>query len=180
MFARFFSGVAVIFGAAFALGFVLPDQTHVEREIVINAPSEKIYALVSDFNAWDGWSPLAETNPYAELSLSGGGVGQRMEWRSNHLQMASGTQEIVAMAEPARMVSRISVNDMGAADAAFTLVPTDDGGTKVIWSFDSNMRDSVPIYLQPVATYLGYFADPMLGPAYEQGLANLKRVAEAG
>ena len=42
------------------------------------------------------------------------------------------------------------------------------------------MREGVPVYMQPISTYMGFFMDAMVGKDYEKGLANLKRAAEAG
>ncbi|HOP21120.1 MAG TPA: SRPBCC family protein, partial [Amphiplicatus sp.] len=61
MLGRILIGLAAIFAIVIALGFVLPDKTHVERSIVINAPQEEVFALVSDFNEWSAWSPWARS-----------------------------------------------------------------------------------------------------------------------
>ncbi|MEM9618201.1 MAG: SRPBCC family protein [Pseudomonadota bacterium] len=168
--------VVVIVG----LGFVLPDNVHLEREATINASQEEIYALVSDFEQWDRWSPWAKLDPDAEYSLSGSGVGQRMEWKSDHPEVGNGAQEITAMDPPNSVTTFLDFGDMGQADATFTLTPTGDGATKVVWGFDTNMRKGVPTHMQPMSTYMGFFMEKFLGPAYEEGLANLKREAEAG
>ena len=164
----------------FALGYVLPDRAHVEREIVIAAPAETVFALVSDLRLAEPWSPLGALDPLADYHVRGEGVGQRAELSGGHLGALGLAQELVAVAEPARMVSRVSLADMGAADAAFTLAPEGNDAVRVVMSFDSNMRDGVPLWLQPVAVYAGYFAEAALGPSYEKGLAELKHAAEKG
>lgn len=180
MLKKILGGIAILLIAIVALGFVLPDKAHIEREIVINAPQEDVYTLISDFGEWDRWSPWAAIDPDAEYSYSGSGVGQRMEWKSDHPDVGNGAQEITALDEPSRVVTALDFGDMGQAEAAFTLEPAEGGATKVIWSFDSNMRKGVPVYMKPMSTYMGFFMDGFLGPAYEEGLANLKREAEAG
>ena len=166
--------------ALFALGFVLPDRAYVVREIVIDAPAEQIFALVSDLESWDDWTPLSEIGPQADYQLSGDGLGQILEVKSAHLTLARLTQEIVAVAEPARLVTRLNLADLGEADSAFTLIPEQNGSVRVVWSLDSNLRAHAPLLMKPFWTYASYFAEPAIGPASERSLANLKRVAEAG
>ncbi len=160
------------------LGFVLPDRAAIERETVINAPQEDVYALISDFEAWNAWSPWAKMDPDAEMSVSGEGVGHRMSWVSEDPNVGVGSQVITAMDPPNSLSTHLEFEGMGEADATFTLSPAGDGATKVVWSFETNMRDGMPLHMQPVATYMGFFMDGMLGPQYEEGLTNLKAVAE--
>ncbi len=178
--AGFFRVAGLTVALFFALGYVLPDRAHVEREIVIAAPPETIFALVSDFRRAEPWSPLGAIDPQADYRVMGEGVGQRAELAGGHLGALGLAQELVAVAEPARMVSRVSVAAMGEADAAFTLIPEAGNAVRVVLSFDSNMRDGVPLLLQPFAVYAGYFAETALGAPYEESLGNLKRAAEAG
>ncbi|WP_165793561.1 SRPBCC family protein [Hyphococcus luteus] len=174
----FFKNVASLLIALFALGYVLPDRAHVERDVVIDAPPEKIFALISDLKSWKEWAPLSSIAPQADDHLNG--AGQAFEIQSAHLLPARFTQEIVAAAEPARLVTRTRLAGLGETDSAFTLLPDEDGAVRVVWSLDSNLRDHAPFLLKPFWTYASYFAEPALGPASERSLAKLKRVAEAG
>lgn len=173
-------GVLAIIAIVIVLGFVLPDHVELERETVIDAPQEEVYALVSDFAAWNAWSPWAQIDPDAEYTLSGDGVGQTMSWESDHPEVGSGSQTITAMDPPNSVATALDFGEMGEADATFTLSPAGDGATKVVWSFETNMREGVPLHMKPMSTFFGFMMDGMLGPQYEEGLANLKRVAEAG
>ena len=173
-------GVLGLIVIIIALGFVLPDRVTLEREIVINAPQEEIYALIDNFDAWNAWSPWAKIDPDAEFSVSGEGVGHRMEWRSDHPEVGNGAQEISAMSPPNSLTTQLEFEGRGFANATFDLLPAGDGATKVVWSFETKMRDGTPLHMQPMATYMGFFMDSFLGPQYEEGLENMKRVAEAG
>ena len=180
MLGKIFGGLAAIIVIIIALGFVLPDKVHVEREAVINAPQEEVFALISDYEAWNSWSPWAEKDPDAEYSYSGSGVGQKMVWKSDDPNVGNGSQEITRLESPSLVVTRLEFDGMGDANASFALSPADGGATRIVWSFDTAMRDGFPIYMKPMATYMGFFMDNWVGKDYEQGLANLKRVAEAG
>lgn len=161
----------------FCAGFVLPSQVHVEREITINAAPEEIFALVSDFHAWETWSPWAKLDPNAEMDISGLGLGQTMAWSSDNPQVGEGTQEITAIEAPHLLKTHLEFAGQGLADATFMLTPKNET-TAVTWSLDTNMREGVSLLMQPINTYLGFMMDSMVGRDYETGLNNLKLEAE--
>jgi uncharacterized protein YndB with AHSA1/START domain len=160
------------------LGFVLPDKAHVERSVVVNAPPEKVFALVSDFNQWSRWSPWADLDPNTAYEITGSGVGHRMSWSSKDPNVGSGVQTVTAIESPSRLVTHLEFGEMGKADATIALTPEGDA-TKVVWSLDAKMRDGVPFWMKPMSTYMGFFMDGMVGRDYEKGLARLKAAAEA-
>ena len=162
---------------AFGAGFLLPSTLHVERDIVIDATPEHVFALISDFHNWDAWSPWANLDPDADMQIAGAGVGQTMIWSSENPQVGSGSQTIVRLDKPETLMTHLDFGDNGMADATFTLT-SEDGQTHVVWSLDTDMREGVPVFKQPINTYLGFAMDAMVGKDYEAGLSNLKTVAE--
>jgi uncharacterized protein YndB with AHSA1/START domain len=163
---------------AIAGGYLLPSTVHVERAIVVDAPPAQVFALLSDFNAWDGWSPWAKLDPNTDMAITGTGLGQTMTWASDNPQVGQGSQTIVAMDAPNSLTTHLAFGDMGMADATFTLQPEEDQ-TRVVWALDSDMRAGVPLLAQPINTYFGFLMDSMVGHDYEVGLQNLKELAEA-
>ena len=180
MIVRILGGIAALLVLLIALGFVLPDKVHVEREIVIDAPAADVFERISDFEAWDAWSPWANKDPNAKYAHSGSGIGQKMVWQSDHPDVGNGSQEITDIDPPYLLVTRLEFDGRGGAQATFKLSPTGDGATKVTWSLDTRMREGVPIYMMPMGTYMSFFMDGWVGKDYELGLANLKKVVEAG
>ena len=162
--------------AIVVLGFLLPDKVHVERSTTIDAPAERVFALISDFNEWDKWSPWAAMDPNAEYEMSGEGVGQRMAWKSEMREVGSGSQEIIEINPPRKMVTQLDFGEMGGGRATFDIEPMGEA-SKVTWSLDTNMREGVPVLRQPMATYMGFFMDKFMDKPYTEGLANLKRAA---
>ncbi len=178
MFRKIIGIVVASLAGLVALGFVLPDKAHVERSVVVNAPPEKVFALISDFNQWSRWSPWADLDPDTAYEISGSGVGHQMRWTSKDPNVGAGVQTVTAMEPPSRLVTHLEFGDMGNADATMTLTPEGEA-TKVVWSLDSKMRDGVPLWMKPMSTYMGFFMDGMVGADYEKGLAKLKAAAEA-
>lgn len=174
-------GFAIVLGVALTLllaGFVLPDRVSLSREVVINADPETVFTLVGDYHKWSAWSPWATLDPEADFTIIGSGVGQRMTWKSDHPKLGNGAQEIVNYSPPNQVTNSLDFGQMGQAQASIHIHPNAEQ-TRVVWSFETNMRDGVPLWMQPAATYMGYMMNSFLGPRYEEGLENLKRVAEA-
>jgi hypothetical protein len=73
--------VAVIFVGG---GYLLPPEALVQRQIVINAPPEKVFAIVGNLKRFNDWSPWAELDPNITYRFEGpeSGVGQKMSWQS--------------------------------------------------------------------------------------------------
>lgn len=178
MFLKVIGGLVTAVLLAFVAGFVIPSQVHVERSLLINAPSTEIYPMVSDLRQWDAWSPWATMDPDAEMTISGVGIGQTMVWHSEDPEVGNGSQEILALESPNYVSTHLDFGDQGMADAMFKLAPQDNG-TLVSWSLDTDMRAGVPTLMQPISTYFGVMMDSMIGKQYEKGLSNLKTLAES-
>ena len=170
-------GLLTLVAITFIGGFVLPSQVHVEREALIGASPDQIFAEISDFNNWNVWSPWANIDPDSTLTVTGEGVGQTMSWHSDNPEVGSGTQQVTALAAPRLVKNHLDFGDMGEADTAFLLEPVGDA-TRVIWSLDTDMRKGVPLLNKPMSTYFGFLMDSIVGTKYEEGLANLKLIME--
>lgn len=156
------------------VGFFLPASAHVERSIRIDAPICTVFTLVNGFGRFNEWSPWAERDPNARYTYEGPdhGVGAKMSWESDDPNVGVGSQEIVA-SEPYSLVrTKLDFGSQGQADAFFQLNGGDDT-TEVTWGFDSEFGMNL------IGRYFGLFFDSMLGGDYEEGLRNLKVLAES-
>ena len=170
---RFFLTLLVLIAILLGVGLLLPDKAHVERSIKIQVPPATVYPLLTDFREFNRWSPWSARDPATRYEFAGppSGRGARMSWQSDHPEVGSGSQEIVA-AEPDRLVKTLlDFGAQGTAFATFELAPV-DGGSRVTWSLDSEFGYDL------IGRYFGLMFDRWVGPDYEQGLANLKRLAE--
>lgn len=163
--------------ASLVLGFLLPDKVHFSRDIVIDAPADKVFGFISDFNEWSKWSPWYKMDPDAEYEISGSGIGHKMSWTSTQQNVGTGSQEIIEVDNPKKMVTRLEFGDMGRARASFTIEPMGQS-SKVTWALDTNMREGVPVLRQPMATFMGFFMEKWMDKPYTEGLADLKKLVE--
>lgn len=156
-----------------AVSFLLPREVTVTRSTTIDAPPEAIFAQVNSLVATSNWSPWLSIDPNVVQTFSGPdtGVGNRMEWSSDHPQVGSGSQEITESIENERVVTALDFGAQGSAQAVLSLTPV-EGGTEVTWTLETDMGNN------PVGRYMGLMMDRWVGTDYEEGLGNLKALLE--
>ena len=163
-------GVVVIFLAG---AYVLPRSVTVERTIVVAATPDQVFPYVNSLQRTEEWSPWLALDPDTKLAYSGPeeGVGNRLEWSSDHESVGSGSQEITASIPDKRVETALDFGPMGTANAYFNLEGKGDG-TEITWGLVSNLGNN------PIARWMGLMLDRWVGADYEKGLANLAAVAE--
>ncbi len=167
-------GMVIGVAAVLALvGMFLPDEAHVERSLVIEAPVEDIYSVLNGFRRFNEWSPWHAKDPQTEYTFSGPeqGVGARMAWSSDNPEVGSGNQEIIATRINQRIEIRLDFGTQSDSIAYYSLQPAGDA-TRVTWGFDTDFNGSI------IGRYFGLMFDNMIGPDYENGLAKLKQLLE--
>jgi uncharacterized protein YndB with AHSA1/START domain len=161
-----------LFLIAVAGGYALPGRAHVERATSINAPPDKVYAILSDLQRNKEWSPWLAMDPATQVTFSGPnngapGVGQKMSWVSQKL--GTGSQEVTELAPDERVVSALEFGGTKSV-ATFALQP-DGTATRVVWSMDATLSGVAE-------RWFGLLFDRVIGPDFETGLVNLKTRAE--
>jgi uncharacterized protein YndB with AHSA1/START domain len=162
--------IAVVCGiAAFK-----PDSFRVQRETDIKAPPEKVFALLNDFRQWGAWSPWDKLDPAMKRTYSGpaSGQGARYAWVGNG-QAGEGEMAITSSLPPSRVAIDLSfVKPMETRNQVeFTLERRGDA-VHVTWA----MQGPMPFVSKVLSVFVSM--DKMVGGDFEQGLANLKAVAE--
>lgn len=150
-----------------------PDSFRVERSLRMQAPPEKIFALVNDLHAFNRWNPWLRKEPNAQLSYTGPalGPGARSAWEGKELGSGSMT---VTTAEPQKITLQLDFLKPFEAQntAEFTLTP-EAGGTTVVWAMHG------PANFMTKVMGLFFSMDRIVGKDFEDGLVNLKALAEA-
>ena len=164
-------GLLVLF---FAVGFLLPREVNVERSIEIDASPQQVFDMVNDFQQFNRWQPWAQIDPDTRYVYEGPktGAGSRMMWYSDHPEVGDGDQEIILSEPYSRVRMALDFGAGGLAHADYLIDPTDDG-SELTWTLEADMGGN------PLGKYFGLMMDGMVGPAYEQGLANLKVILES-
>jgi len=169
---RLMLGIAVLLGILFIIGFFLPDHSHIERSVVIDAPQAEVYQLVNTLPEWHKWSAWHAMEPDAtwEYSTPPSGSGSWYSWKGE--KIGEGKMTIIEAEPMSRIATEMEFVGQGEAEADFIFEPVGNGQTQVTWTFDSDHSGSME-------RWFGIMMDRMLGPDYETGLNNLKRLAES-
>jgi len=169
-------GILILLVIAFVLiaGIFIKKDYHLEKDIVINAPREKVWAHVNTLRQFSTWNPFVEKDPNVKTSYEGveGTVGSKYSWDGNS-DVGKGTQTITAIDSASSVKSHLHfIKPMeGEAEAYLNLSDAGNGATKVTWGFDSRYK-----YPMNVMTL---FMGGMMGDMFNKGLGKLKTLSEA-
>jgi uncharacterized protein YndB with AHSA1/START domain len=150
-----------------------PDTFRVERSASIKAPPERIFALINDLHSFNTWNPYEKKDPaikgrYGETASGRGAV---YAWESD--KVGVGRMEIVDTTAAAKVTMKLDfvkpfeVNNI----VDFTLKPDADA-TQVTWA----MHGPAPFVSKLMHVFFNM--DRMVGKDFEDGLSNLKALAE--
>jgi uncharacterized protein YndB with AHSA1/START domain len=164
------AGIAIIL----AVATTKPDTFRVQRMASINAPPEKVFALVNDLDRWQAWSPYEKKDPAMKRSRSGpaAGKGAVYAWEGNG-EVGKGRMVIADASPPSRVTIDLEFEKPFEARnvVVFTMEPKGDA-TDVTWA----MQGPAPLISKILQVFCDM--DAMVGTDFEAGLANLKKLAE--
>ena len=167
--------IAVVVAVAAVLGLAAtkPDSFSVQRSTSIKAPPEKISAVLSDFRAWDAWSPWEKVDPKMKRTFSGEPrvKGAKYAWAGNS-EVGEGSMTITE-AQPSRVALDLDFVKPfeGHNKVVFTLAPKGEA-TEVTW----DMQGPSPYITKVIQVFCNM--DAMIGQQFEKGLADLKTLTE--
>ena len=170
------AAVALAIAAVLAFAATRPDTFRVERSVLIQAPPQRIHDQIQDFRHWPNWSPYEKRDPAMKREIGGApsGAGAVYAWDGND-DVGAGRMEIVESVPASRVkIDLHFVRPMETRSVAeFSIVPEGDA-QRVTWTMHGPQA-----YVAKVMDVI-LDMDRMVGKDFEQGLADLKRVAEQG
>jgi uncharacterized protein YndB with AHSA1/START domain len=171
---RLLVGLALLIAAFLVVVWFQPDDYRLTRTTVIAAPAAAVFAQVNDLRKWDDWSPWAKLDPNAKVTFSGpqAGPGATFKWSGND-KIGEGTMTITESKPNERVATRTDFVKpfQGTSNADFVF--SEQGGqTNVIWT----MAGTQTFIGKAICLFMSM--ETMLGPEFEKGLAQLKRVSE--
>lgn len=171
-FKRILIGVILLVLLFAGIGLALPAHFKVERSVTIAAPAEKVYPLIAAPSQWKRWSAWNQRDPKMQIEYAGpaAGAGARWTWRSK--TEGNGQMEFTEAVPSQRLAYRLSFPESGMQSTGLLRLEPQGSGVRVSWSNEGNMDAN------PVNRWFGLFMDRLVGPDFEAGLTNLKRLAE--
>lgn len=150
-----------------------PDTFRVERSARIQAPPERIFPLINDLHAFNTWNPYEKKDPaikgrYGAVTA---GPGATYAWESE--KVGVGDMRIETAAPDSSVTMQLTfVKPFSAVNQVnFNLAPAGDA-TQVTWAMEGRLNYFAKLM------HLFFNMDSMVGQDFEDGLTNLKTLAE--
>lgn len=153
-------------------GMMLSPAFTVTRSLLVNAPPEKVYAFVADPRGWAQWSAWNRRDPAMAITYSGpaSGVGAAWSWQSK--SEGDGRMTFTSVEPGRRVAFDLELAGVDARSKGELHFTREGNATRVTWTMNGDMGSN------PLYHWFAAFADRVMGPDFEGGLANLKDVAE--
>lgn len=153
-------------------GMMLSPAFTVQRSLFVAAPPEKVYAFVADPRGWPQWSVWNQRDPAMAITYSGpaSGVGAAWTWRSR--SEGDGTMTFTSVEPGRRVAFELRLADFATASHGELHFTPEGTGTRVTWTMTGDTGAN------PLYRWFALFADELMGPDFDAGLANLKTISE--
>ncbi|MFT3781802.1 MAG: SRPBCC family protein [Nibricoccus sp.] len=175
MFKKIIIGLVAVIVLFLAYAATRPADFRVERSATLAASPAALFAQVNDHHNFNKWNPFLKVDPNVKNTYSGpeSGVGAVCSWDGNR-DIGAGSSTIVESkpGELVRMRMDWKRPMEGTATVDFTFRPVGDK-TVVTWAMygkNNFLGKVMSIFMD---------CDKMCGPPFEQGLADLGKVAAA-
>ena len=168
-------GLVIVVALFLVYAATRPSDYRVERSAALAASPAALFAQVNDHHNFNAWNPFLKLDPHVKNTYSGpdAGVGAACSWDGNSsIGAGSSTiteskpDELVRM----RMDWKRPMEGTGTVD--FTFQPIGDK-TVVTWA----MYGQHTFLGKVISVFMD--TDKMVGPTFEEGLAELGRVVAA-
>jgi len=167
-------GLVAVIALILIVAAFQPSQFDVKRSLAIAATPAALFEQVNDHRKFAVWNPWMKLDPNVKTTYSGPatGVGAVSSWQGNS-EVGAGSQTIIE-SKPGELVrERMDWKEPmeGTSTVDFTFKP-EGGKTVMTWHMygPNNYMGKVMCLFMSM--------DKMVGGQFEQGLANLKTLAE--
>src|SRR4051794_37091970 len=150
-----------------------PAEFSVSRSAAMAATPAAVFAQLDDFHKWEAWSPWAKMDPNAKSTFDGptSGEGAKFAWDGNK-NIGAGNMTITESVPNDHVRIRLEFVRpfAGVNDTLFTIKPVSDK-TNVTWTMigkNNFITKAISLFMD---------CDKMVGPQFEQGLANMEAAA---
>ena len=154
-----------------------------QKENKVSSKSNKVFEQVNDFHKWEAWSPWAKLDPTAKYTFEGpsAGTGAIMKWSGNDA-MGEGNITITESQPSDRIKLKLHFIKPyeDTSDTEFAFKAKGDQ-TVVTWTMTGErgyLAKAICFGMNVGEMFGGKNMEKMVGGSYEEGLKNMKAVAE--
>ncbi len=165
---------AAAIAALLAYAAFKPATFRLSRSATINAPPDKVFALINDLRQFNTWNPFAKMDAQNGITYDAVtvGVGGAYNWQGD--KSGVGRMQITESVPAQRVSAKLDFSKPFEAHnmVDFTVQAQGDKACTVTWT----MQGPMPYLNRLVTTF--FDMDKTVGKEFEAGLANLKALAE--
>jgi hypothetical protein len=171
--------VVIVIAVALAVLLLLaarqPDEFSVSRSLRIAATPELLFSHINDLRAMNRWNPFVQQDPNLQGTYSEPASGPGASYTFKGRRAGSGRIGITGGQPPSQVLMQLDMTAPmeGHNRIEFTLKPVDAGQTEVTWAMSGCGN-----FISKVMCVF-FSMDKMVGKPFEQGLQQLKTLAEA-
>lgn len=166
-------GVVVALAALLVgVGWFLPGTFSVTRSAEIQAAPDKVYGLVADPRRWKEWSAWNRRDPLMAITYSGAPSGSGAVWAWQSKSQGDGRMTFTTAEPGKRLGYELFFPDFGTTSTGEFRLEAAGNGTRVTWVMNGDMGKN------PLFHWMALMSDRMVGKDFEEGLAQLKALAE--
>lgn len=168
--------VAAIVGLFLLIGAFLPGSVTVARSTSIKAPAPTVYGVLTDLTTYDAWMPWnqIDSNMQKTFGPLTKGKGAWYSWTSEHWKVGEGKLEISEVIPNQSVTTDLVFGGSDEINKANWKLEPGANATGVTWTIHAHFGHN------PISRWFGLFAESMIGPDFEKGLAQLKQKIETG
>jgi len=165
--------ILVIIVSLLVLAGTKPPRFTIQHSVTIQAPPEKVFALINDLHRWPEWSANEKEDSAVTRTYSGAasGKGAICEW-SGKGSAGKGRLEIVESSPNLIRLQADWVKPFAARNINIFTIEPQGNGTRVAWTLDGEN-----VFMLKVMTIF-VSSERLMGSHFESGLAALKSTAE--
>ncbi|WP_416308019.1 SRPBCC family protein [Neptunicella sp. SCSIO 80796] len=165
--------IMVLMVVVLGIGFMLPAEFKVERQIDIDASPAQVYNHIADLRQWRNWGVWYQRDLAMQVSYQGAesGPGMKALWQSK--QEGNGEMTVIAADQNKRLVYTLYFADFDMGSTGEMKLIENDGKTTVLW------QDYGDVGNNPLNHYFVLMMDDFVGPDFETSLLNLKTLVES-
>lgn len=166
--------VAILLAGLLGYAATRPGSFRIQRSIAIQALPDRPFDLVADFHNWAAWSPYEKLDPAMKKAFSGSskGKGAVYTWSGNS-KAGEGRMEILEAASPSRIAIKLDfVKPFEGHNTAEFTFDSQAGSTRITWAMSGQQNFMIKL----MSIFMNM--DHMIGKEFEQGLQNIKSIAE--
>ncbi len=171
--------LAILVGVVAVMASRRPDTFRFARSVQIAARPEQLFPLIADLHHMNTWNPYALRETSGTGSYSGPGSGRGARYDFTGSKSGTGHIEILDAKPNTSVAMRLFMTKPFKADnqVEFTLKPEGPATvvtptTAVTWAMSGNQ----PLIAKIMTLFID--CEKMVGKDFDEGLANLKAIAE--